>query len=185
MKRTVVINFLGPPCSGKSTTASQLFAYIKANTTSSVVLVQEEAFKYLMDHGKRPERVHEFGLFGKQTSDQSIFFNKVDFIISEGPVAMTAFYASLYGDQLITDTFKGMTDCWEKMCTDRNVVNVNVFVVRDGNYDEKGRYQDSNEIVWVEEKFKEYFAKTPGVFIFRETTTKTLMERIESLVSIV
>lgn len=166
-KPTYVVNFMGAPCSGKSTVAAQFFTWLKVNGYSAV-FVPEEGMSFYHSRGERPGKLDEFYLFGKQTQEQKVHFGKVDWVVCEGPVAMTWFYVKLYEDDKMNDCFAEMWHTWDLKCSESNVVNFYIELETNWVYKQGGRYQTEEENKELKEKMKEHMNE---IFHFAEVRT--------------
>lgn len=133
MKKTIVINLIGGPCSGKSTTAAGVFYLLKkAGINCEMALefakdkVWEESFRTLDD---------QIYIFAKQYHKLWRLKNKVDVIITDSPLLL-----SLYFDKEKSYNFSNLIlECYNKFD------NVNYFLVPPQNYEESGRIQTKSE----------------------------------------
>lgn len=87
---TVVINLIGGPCSGKSTSAAQLFSELK-KTNMSVELLQEPVKRHIYN-GDGGIINHQIALFGEQLFCIDSLCGKVDCIITDGSLLLNAVY---------------------------------------------------------------------------------------------
>ena len=87
---TILINLLGSPSAGKSTAARKLFSRLK-DMYLNVEFVPEYVKSWAWDN-REIKPYDQFYFFGKEAHNQSHLFNKVDFIISDSPVLLTAVY---------------------------------------------------------------------------------------------
>ena len=81
-----VINFYGGPGAGKSVSAAQLFATLKAKK-EKVELIQEVAKQWAWER-RRPVSLDQFYFFGLQSRKEYSLFENVDFIITDSPVGL-------------------------------------------------------------------------------------------------
>lgn len=93
-KRTTVINLWGGPGCGKSTLAAAVFAELKAQALSCE-LVREFA-KAIAWRGDKIGRWDELWLLGQQLKEESNLYGRVDWIITDRPLALSAVYARRY-----------------------------------------------------------------------------------------
>ena len=130
---TILINLLGAPSVGKSTTAGKLFAELKGMELNAE-LVQEYVKGWAWD-GRTISPYDQFYFFGKETHNQSHLFNKVDFIISDSPAVLTAFY-QLYSQQ--ENSLRGICKHFYEMAEKiDNVKTVNFLLPRKKKYSTK------------------------------------------------
>ena len=147
---TILINFLGSPSSGKSTTAGKLFTRLK-DMNLNVEYVQEYVKSWAWDQ-RKISPYDQFYFFGKEAHNQSHLFNKVDFIISDSPVLLTAFYHMHYnGDNALREICKDFYDMASRI---DNVETLNFFLPRKKAYNPKGRYQTQEQADKIAELLK-------------------------------
>ena len=149
---TVLINLLGSPSAGKSTAAGKLFSYLK-DLNLNVEFVPEYVKSWAWDK-RTISPYDQFYFFGKEAHNQSHLFNKVDFVISDSPVLLTAFYHLYYNnDHALREVCKDFYEMAEKI---DNVQVVNFFLPRKKKYNSKGRYQTQEQADAIAEMLKNY-----------------------------
>ena len=94
--KTIVINLIGSPGTGKSTLASELFSKMKWKGYD-VELVSEYA-KELVWEERHETFKNELYLFAKQHHRLFRLNNKVKYIITDRPLILSLFYNEKYGD---------------------------------------------------------------------------------------
>ena len=151
---TILINLLGSPSAGKSTAAGKLFSRLK-DMYLNVEFVPEYVKSWAWDN-REIKPYDQFYFFGKEAHNQSHLFNKVDFIISDSPVLLTAFYHLYYNkDNALREICKDFYEMAERL---DNVQVVNFFLPRKKKYIKRGRYQtekQADEVAIVLKKFLE------------------------------
>ena len=157
---TLLVNFLGAPSSGKTSLSAELFAYMKAQDIN--VEYTSEYVKGWAWEGKTVGPFDQFYIFGKETHNQSRLFNKVDFIISDSPVMLTAFYHVFYNeDEALNDVCQNFYRLAKEKA---NIKVINFFLPRKKEYITRGRFQteaEANEVAlglknWLEKEKYEY-----------------------------
>lgn len=136
MIKTVVINLIGAPGTGKSTIASELFAKMKWMKLD-VELVSEYA-KELVWEERNETFKNELYLFAKQHHRMFRLNGKVKFIITDRPLILSIFYNQQYGDK--SDEFRTMV-----LHEVNKFENFNVFLNRTGEYETKGRNETEEQ----------------------------------------
>lgn len=137
---TVLINLLGQPSTGKTTTMAHLYARFKSEQADCEIC--PEWVKTWAWENKKIDEFGEFYIFGKETHQQSRLIDKVDYIISDSPVFLVAFYHEYYNkDKSLMPAVKSFYDMLEK----RNVQVYNFFLTKNKPYNPKGRFQPEEE----------------------------------------
>jgi len=125
---TRVINLLGAPGAGKSTAAAGLFYRMKKEF-KSVELVTEYA-KDLIYSGAEHRLVDQAFLFAEQHHRVSRLVGKVDYVITDSPLVLSAFYMP----KDYPKEFEAFV-----MAMNARYDNVNLYLERDHPYKEEGR----------------------------------------------
>ena len=135
-KKTLVVNLLGAPSAGKSTMASYIFSQLKW-MNYDVELVGEFA-KELVWEQRHETFKDELYIFAKQNHRLFRLDGKVDAIITDRPIILSAFYNNKYGDG--TNVFRDIV-----LATHEKYNNMNILLTRDKPYNPNGRNQTEEE----------------------------------------
>lgn len=154
MRESIIINLFGGPCSGKSTTASELFSIMKKSGYS--VENTQEFPKVLSWDGNIESIRDQFYVTANQHRNISRIYGKVDYIIVDSPILLGLVYKKLY------DNFNNYPSEFYDETFDDFVINlfkkyksVNIYLKRIHNiYDKIGRYQNYEESISIDEKIK-------------------------------
>lgn len=141
MKKTTVISLYGPPGSGKSTTAAGVFYYMKL-AGCSVELVREY-IKMWAWRGWIPTGTDDLYFFGKQSKAESDLYGKVDFVVTDSPVMLAAFYEDKYNPN--RELVKPSLDKFLAHSAENGVTRINFWLERTKKYNPSGRYQTEAE----------------------------------------
>lgn len=134
--KTLVINLIGAPGTGKSTIASELFAKMKWGGYD-VELVSEYAKELVWE--ERTETIkNEVYLFGKQHHRIFRLIGKVKYIITDRPLILSNLYNDVYGDK--SPEFKNLV-----LHEVNKMDNFNILLERVKPYVSKGRNQTEEE----------------------------------------
>jgi hypothetical protein len=139
-KKTYIINIIGAPGTGKTTTAALLFYFLKVKGYIAE-LVSEVAKPYVWQ-GKIEELNDQYHISREQYLLFKSMVGKVDFIVTDGSLIHGMFY-NRYNKDNVSDVF--ITDTYiRKWYNEFN--NINIYLER-GNfeYENAGRIQDENE----------------------------------------
>lgn len=148
MRRTIIVNLIGGPGSGKSTTAAGLYYELKKlNINCEMALeyakdkVYEESFKTMDD---------QLYIFGKQYHRMWRLKDSVDVIITDSPLLLSIFYnktKSNYFDNLVIEQYNRFN-------------NLLYILQRDGiKFQQEGRLQNEKESIQIDSSIKNILNK--------------------------
>lgn len=146
MKTTVIINLVGGPCSGKSTTAAGLFAQMKLRTDRKVEIVTEVIKDYVYDENKGAMN-DQILITAQQNHRLQRLQGKVDFVISDASLLNGVIYNDFYKEhdkissQLALDLYGEYDD------------NMVFLLPRKPEYDAYGRTQTLEEAKQIDRLF--------------------------------
>ena len=155
-EKTIVVNLIGSPGTGKSTIASELFAKMKWEGFD-VELVSEYA-KELVWEQRHETFKNELYLFAKQHHRLFRLKGKVKFIITDRPLILSLFYNGKYGDG--SENFRNLV--LEEV---NKFDNINIFLHRTKPYIAKGRNQTEEESIEFAKEMLELVRNYGGEFI--------------------
>jgi thymidylate kinase len=158
---TIVISLFGSPGSGKSTNACRIYTYLK-DKGFCVELVTEYVKQWAWEK-REQSPLDQFYFFAKQARQEYTLFDKVDYIITDSPVALSAYYSNKDND--LKDTFKMMLNSYHHFCKKQNVKHINIFLNRVKPFDPKGRYHTEKESDKVAIEMKQYLQDISMDFI--------------------
>lgn len=174
--RTQVVNLFGAPGSGKSTTRAGLFHLLKLAGYSV-----EEVTEYAKDL-TWSERYNELYcqpyVHGKQLRNTERLISKVDYVITDSPLALSGFYnwkyhAGTYGKSF-TDFVMENFDTFH---------NLNIFLERDKPYSANGRNETEEESNIMSEEIKtflDYYSISYTLMKGNEETPLAILKEIEN-----
>lgn len=149
-KPTIVINLFGCPGVGKSTLQADLYAYMKKEEYK-VEMVREVAKKWAW--AERPIKpLDQLNIIGEQIKDESELYGKVDYIITDSPIMLGAFYMGFnHNNYFMQDMVKEYMSFAEK-----NGVEYKNFLLSRKNmkYNPAGRFQSEDEISNLDEQLQ-------------------------------
>lgn len=136
---TKVINLFGGPNSGKSTVAAGLFFHLKLRHFHCEMV--REYIKSWAWENKKPGTYDQPFIFGKQLRYESMLYGKVDYVITDSPLILSAFYEEFYeGESIIrTSAANFMTKA-----TNNGVEYINFWLDMVEDIDIRGRFGDAN-----------------------------------------
>lgn len=168
MRDTIVVNLLGCPGSGKTTTAAAVFAELK-KAGMECELVTEFAKDLVWEERKETFK-DELYIFAKQNHKLFRVNGKVDIIITDRPLILTYSYSQ--NDPTL-----------RALCVQRfkSYNNLNFFLNRVVKYDPVGRNETEEEAIEMEKQTKTYlkeldipFIEIPGDSLASDVVIQTL-----------
>lgn len=169
--KTVVINLVGGPCSGKSTTAAGLFHIMKLKTKYKVELVTEVIKDFVYDENKGG-MMDQVLITAQQNHRILRLQGKVQFIISDASLLNGVVYNEFYDDvdNISTELSQKLYDKYD---------NLVFFLPRKPEYDQYGRTQTLEEAQQLDELFEKNLCNLGVQFEdMREYTHEELPEKI-------
>ena len=164
---SIVINLIGAPSVGKSTTAVKLFGELKAMGLSAEY--SPEAAKLWVYEHKKMNKYGQYVLFGEEVRQQSRLFNEVDIIISDSSPILAAFYNYYYNrENSLSEACHGF---YKKVEEDGTKV-VNFLLLRRGKYVAKDRYQNESQAEEVATMLKEWLKQEGYPYIILDCSYK-------------
>jgi hypothetical protein len=139
-KRTLVVEFYAGPSVGKSTDAADLYQILKKRGIDAEM--SREYVKRWAWEGRGVEALDEFYIFAKQVREESVLLGKVDVVVSDRPVLMSAVYADLYAPAEIRDGVVAAVRSYYSAAADAGHRRVAVLLPRIHQYVEAGRFED-------------------------------------------
>lgn len=141
--KTTIINLYGGPGVGKSTSAAYLYYIMKARG-DNVELVREYVKDWAWE-GRKFGAYDEIYFLGKQVRHESMLFGKVDYIVTDAPVFMTAYYARLYCSHELARGVEEAALAFYQQAKEDGHNHCHVRLERDKPYRADGRYQTEQQ----------------------------------------
>lgn len=168
---TIIVNLVGGPCCGKSTTAAGLFSTMKLQTTNKVELVTEVIKDHVYDENKGAMQ-DQVLLTAEQNHRFKRLDGKVDFVISDASLLNAIVYNQFYNQNkdISTELSRKLFEKYD---------NVVFFLPRKPQYDAYGRTQSEEDARFIDELFESVFWEYSIPFIdMREYTHDVIPEKI-------
>lgn len=149
--QTKVINLFAGSGAGKSTTAAALFAESKC-LGLEVELVRE----YVKDWawtGRKIGMYDQFYITAKQIHEESQKYNKVEYIYSDSPVLLGAFYEEYHHGIIIT---RPAVFNFMKLAESQGISYYNFFLERTKPFNPKGRYETEDQARKIDVALKQW-----------------------------
>lgn len=131
----IVINLFGVPGAGKSTGAAYIFSQLKMHGVNAE-LITEFAKDKVWEENHEVFKNQAY-IFGKQSFKMSRCKNKVDVIVTDSPLLLSAFYNE---DEILGEDFNKVVNNVFKSYNNRNF-----FLLRTKPYNPIGRNQTEDE----------------------------------------
>ena len=147
-KTTTIISMYGGPGAGKSTSAAYLYYLLKA-AGESVELVREYVKAWAWE-GRKINNYDAIYFLGKQVRHESMLFGKVKWIVTDSPIFMNLYYATLYCTPTITEGVKSAVLSFNKQTIEDGHKHHHVMLHRAHQYDPDGRYQTEAEALGID-----------------------------------
>jgi nicotinamide riboside kinase len=141
-RRTLVVNLLGGPGSGKSTTAAQIFSELKWSDIECELA--PEYAKDLVWEQRKKTFTNQIYLFGKQHHRIYRLLGQVDVVITDSPLLLTPIY-----DLERRETLKQLA-----LQEYRRMDNLAIVLKRRKKYHSNGRNQDEQQAKEVDNQIR-------------------------------
>ena len=176
-----LIQMIGSPSVGKSTTAAKLFTKLK-DLGLNTELVTEYCKNWIWDK-REITPYSEMYFFGKQSHAESHLFNKVEYIVTDSPTLLAAFYQWYYnGNNCLSAPWRE----FYKRAAEDNVKVISFFLPRKKKYETKGRLQTEKESDEITVLLKEWLDSEGYSYEVLECPDKerinVVLERIKEMV---
>lgn len=143
---TTIVNFWGGPGSGKSIAAAQ--AYIDLSKLGYEVELIREYIKDWVWEDRKRFPLDQTYIMGKQMRREQVCLGKLDFIVTDSPVWLSAFYDEYYFNH--GDVIKNVVKEYYREVRVAGHDLVNFFMKREGPYKAKGRYETEEDAIKID-----------------------------------
>ena len=152
MSKTLVVSLFGGPGTGKSTCAAGVFAELK-NRGVNAELVSEYIKKWAW-RGIHPNQFDNLYIFGKQSHAESILYGKVDVVVTDSPILVSAYYEDKYHptNRLV----KPAALRFIELTAAQGVSRKNFWLVRRKAYNPAGRYQTEDQAKEIDSEMDQW-----------------------------
>lgn len=149
MKKTVVINLYGGPSVGKSTLSADVYAKLKLQAKSCELA--GEYVKGWVHNGLTVREWDQIYILGKQIRNESLIYNKVEYIIADSPIMLVPFYEQfLFNHEIVKPAAVNFIKYAEK----KGVTYINFWLERPDVFEKEGRYQDLTQSIEIDVKMR-------------------------------
>lgn len=178
-----VVNLLGGPGSGKSTTAAGVFYFMKLQGFN-VELVTEYAKEIVYDGTMDTMLDRQEVIFAEQNQRLHRLRGKVDYAITDSPLLLSCVYPDISVEQ------QGITP-WPALDAFKKFViavfstynNENFYLHRPDTFQEDGRYQDQTQAVSVDQRVLDTLTEHKFPFTSCKTDLHTADNIIQTITS--
>jgi len=155
-KKTTVINLFGGPGVGKSTLQADLYADMKKRGCR-VEMVREVAKKWAWDD-REITALDQLNIIGEQIKDESELYGKVDFIITDSPIMLGAFYMDYNHGELF---MQKMVQEYMEFAEKNGVNFMNILLSRKHmKYNPFGRFESEWQAKNLDEQLQGFLFET-------------------------
>lgn len=152
--QTKVINLFGGSGTGKSTVAAALFAEMK-QMGLHVELVREYVKGWAWEN-KKINIYDQFYITAKQIHEESKIYNILEYIVTDSPVLLGAFYEEYYHKvQIVRPAVLNFL----REAEARGVQYYNYFLERNKPFDPRGRYETEDQARNIDVALKSWLNK--------------------------
>lgn len=144
--KTKVINLISGPGCGKSTLAAELYAVMKKKGMN-VEMVREVAKEWAWE-GKKIGPFEQLAILGDQIKKESSLFGKVEYIVTDSPVLLGAYYFCRNHGEVFA--FRTVTDYY-RFCKRKDIEFFNYVLSRTKKYDRAGRYENEEQAKQIDQ----------------------------------
>ncbi len=177
---TKIITLYGGPSTGKSTTAAAIFAELKQRQVSTE-LVREYTKKWAWQ-GRKISGYDEFLFVGKQIHEESTLFNRVDYIVTDKPLAMDIYYSQRYASPTIAAGIRAAVTSFYAAAAEDGHQHLHVFLTRSKAYDPRGRYEDEATARQMDGEIRDMLIELGYAYTVMPTTPEAVREYCDALI---
>ena len=100
--------------------------------------------------GRKFSVYDEIYFLGKQVRHESMLFGKVDWIVTDAPVYMTAYYATLYCTEQLAHGVMGAAQAFYQQAKNDGHKHLHIILNRNKPYAADGRYQNEEDALKID-----------------------------------
>lgn len=164
---TRIINLYAGPGTGKSTSAAYIYFRLKYSGRNAE-LVREYVKDWAWE-GRTIGTYEQLYILGKQVRREAVLLGKVDYIVTDSPVWLAPYYASIYGTPPIHEAAKAYTKGYLEQLSADGHEHSHYWVNRTKPYVQKGRYETEEQARQVDAQMRP-FLESNGIS-FKEIGT--------------
>lgn len=174
--KTNIISLYGGPGAGKSTSAAYLY-YLLKSEGANVELVREYVKDWAWE-GRKIGTYDQIYFLGKQVRHESMLYNKVNWIVTDSPILMNAYYASIYCTANLGSGIKAATLSFYRQAMEDGHKHYNIILKRTKPYIPDGRYQTEDQAKEIDKGIRDMMVEFQIPSIESETTEEQLSQTL-------
>lgn len=178
---TTIVNTYGGPGTGKSTTSFYI-AYLLKDRGVNAELVQEYVKGWAWE-GRKIGPYDQWYFLGHQIRRESLLFGKVDYIVTDSPILLGAYYASLYSPPDIKEAILTSVKGYYKQCELDGHKHVHVKLQRSKPYNPAGRYQSEDQAKEADSGIFQLLDSMGIIAQTRDTIRSDIEQMVDSLLT--
>lgn len=179
-KTTTIISLYGGPGAGKSTSAAYVYYLLKA-VGENVELVREYVKDWAWE-GRKIDTYDQIYFLGKQARKESMLFGKVKWLVTDSPIFMNYYYATLYSPPKLAEGVKAAVLAFYEQTLEDNHKHYHIMLHRTKPYIQAGRYQNEEQALAIDDGVENMlrYLKIPNVISCNsdEEDLKNVWEKI-------
>lgn len=168
---TTIVSFCGGPSVGKTTVSALVFSWLKMYGCS-VEMAREYVKKWAWQ-GRKIVSIDELYFVGRQIHEESQYFDKVDYLVSDKPLVMDIFYSRKYASAIVATGVEAAVRAYYEEVRSLGHCHINVLLRRSQPYDPRGRYEDEATAIGMDSKLP---ALVSELGLSHETIGTSLLE---------
>ena len=175
---TTVINLFGSPNSGKSTTAAGLYYFLKMRGFHCEMV--REYYKNWVWEGRTANKFDQPYIFGKQLKYESLLYEKVDYVITDSPLILPAYYEKLHEE---TNIVLPAAMRFMEHAKSQGIMYKNFWLDTVDNIDNRGRQHDEEAIAKIANDMYTWLTKELNFDI--QKVKSPLDKRVDFIIDII
>ena len=152
-----MVTFVGAPCSGKSTLATDIHTELKKKGKNSI-FISEVASDFVAEYGVPSSPIDQMTIFYKQTNKENMFIGTKEFIICDSSGLLNYFYfRSLFPNKLSNKDIAAINHLQKEILKNLNKWDHIYYIppILD-NIEDGIRFQDVSGILKLDKCIKSY-----------------------------
>lgn len=146
---TTIISLYGGPGAGKSTSAAYMYYVLKA-AGENVELVREYVKDWAWE-GRKIDTYDQIYFLGKQVRKESMLFGKVKWLVTDSPIFMNYYYASVYCTPRLAEGVQAAVMAFYEQTLIDKLQHYHILLHRTKPYVQAGRYQGEKEALAIDD----------------------------------